>query len=157
MKALVVGTESSGSVFVSKIVAHVTGIAKFGAWDGYGIKKSGSGFVLHMSLPTGRDCVYPEIDPYDYSHIVITTRCNDASIKSKMRRWGKGRRQAVKENEKAAKILIGLLQSEANVFVFSYEAMVLLDVDYLKRLYEFLGSDEVLSPQIKDGNAKYYK
>lgn len=63
--------------------------------------------------------------------------------------------EQVKGESLNAKVIISeLLGSEQKCFIFSYESFMFLELEYLRRLYKFLGIESDFIPEIADGNKR---
>lgn len=162
---IVVGPESSGSVFVAKVVSHVLGhCQEFGDWNGYGFndKIGADKLVLHRSVPYDRPKKFPTsaaelLEPfqgYDDVKIVLTSRDRTISMSSKIRRFGGGISQARLDLATARPLFAELLDRD-DVLVWNYETMVLFGQPYFNRLYRFLGVESDFRPDVVDANNKY--
>jgi hypothetical protein len=164
-KALVVlGYESSGSVFAAKVVSYVTGkCSYFEEWNGYGFNGSiGDDLViLHRSIPYMRPKLWHDepqelltlFKGYDVQFIICT---RDLSIShlSRMKRFGGTNADCVADSHRATMLFKKIIENY-QCFIFSYETMVALDYAYFKELYRWLNIDSDFKPDIKDGNAPY--
>jgi len=166
---IVTGPASTGSVFISKVIAQACGLthkAKCGNL-GYtlGLKPYGCAgkntLLLHISQPYRSKYLYCDLkgfrsalEGYDLK-FVLTTRDRTIIDESKVARfpWAQ---EANKHNyEKSKEILRDIIRNE-KYFIWSYETMIYLDSVYFDLLYEFLEISPPLYPDnIKDGNKKY--
>lgn len=163
---IVLGFESTGSVFVSQVVSHVLGAcASFGDWSGYGYNGSLGDdlIILHRSLPFKRPKQWfdePEelhdLFPGYELKFVICTRDLSISQISRELRFGGTQDEYRADNNRARKLFEKLMERE-DCFVFSFESMVALGTPYFLRLYSWLGVDSTFEPPIRDANARYVK
>lgn len=161
---VVTGFESSGSVFLAKIVSHVTGKCRdFGDWKGYGWNGAPGDAVVvaHRSLPYNRPRMWlpdlrAELAPYcEYqTSYVICTRDLSISQLSRQRRFGGTPTQFAHDNATAKAAFADLLDKE-DCFIFSYETAVALQEVYYQRFYRWLGVASGFAPPVFDGNAPY--
>ncbi|NHJ47087.1 MAG: hypothetical protein FK733_04795 [Asgard group archaeon] len=160
----VIGPESSGSMLIAKIIAHVLDIKKHGEWGGgaWAIPENEkfTNNVLHRSLPYDKDAKFPNVDEWidkykdNDIYFVLTTRDQTIIDLSKKRRFN--RRKESKEHRKISReILSKVLNSQCKSLIWSYETFIYLQYDYLKLLYDFLGVQSDFNPDIYDGNRKY--
>jgi hypothetical protein len=170
----IIGPESTGSTYVAKIIASNLG---FEDWNGRGFNccddafcDIGNGFlhpctavdpiVCHRSLPFGGHLHQPPIEDWKATYncrFVICTRDISISESSRHNRFGKSLQQCQQESEEARVRLQRLMQAEEeSTFVFSFESMLYLQVDYLRRLFDFL-EIELMNPptDIRNENRKY--
>ena len=101
----VVGPESSGSMLITRVIAHVLGIENYGDWGGGGWRDKGNHKICHRSLPFGKPPKYPDIEEWiaeterDYQlYFVLTTRDITLSETSKRERFSKSSEQVQKES-----------------------------------------------------------
>jgi hypothetical protein len=164
-KALIVlGYESSGSVFTARVASHVLGkCAWFGQWHGYGFNGAiGDDLVvLHRSIPWMRPKQWHE-DPrellemftgYDV-RFVICTRDLSISHLSRIKRFGGSIADYQADSQRATALFTKIIET-CPCFVFSYETMVALGQVYFQELYRWLGVKSDFQPEIKDANAAY--
>lgn len=157
-----VGPESSGSMLVARILAHVLKIEPYGLWNGVGWNDSGRHKICHRSLPFGMPPHYPNIDQwirnnrenYDL-YFVLTTRDISLSESSRMSRFMKPKKQVEYESIMARQMMSDIIKRDVNLFVWSYETFMFLEIDYLRMLYRFIGIDSDFSPDLVDGNSKW--
>ena len=164
-KALVVlGYESSGSVFTAKVISYVTGKCSFfGEWNGYGFNGSiGDDLViLHRSIPYMRPKLWHDdpqellalFDGYD-TQFIICTRDLSISHLSRKGRFGGTIADYVSDSQRATNLFKKIIENYRS-FIFCYETMVALEYVYFKELYRWLNIDSEFKPDIKDGNAPY--
>jgi hypothetical protein len=157
----VIGPESSGSMLIAKICAHVLGILPYGEWNGVGwCERSDGHRVCHRSLPFGDPPQYPDIERWiaDYSsgydvYFVLTTRDLSISELSRFERWARPFAHSRHESLIAREIMVRVLSGPQARMLWSYETFMFLGDAYLKELYEFLRIESVFSPRLLDANA----
>lgn len=163
---IVTGPESSGSIFISKVVSHVLGIdkqyRKKGLHRMYG-KYGDDILVYHASLPRLLKAEFCNLRYYrslfkQYKlHFIITTRDHSVSLKSKMNRFGRSKLECIEHEKKARRIIKEIIENEDH-FIWSYETMILLKEAYFQELYKFLGvRSDFHPPDLFDGNEKYIR
>jgi hypothetical protein len=162
---IITGPESSGSVFISRVVSYVVGKdASYGQWDGYGMNgKIGDDIVcLHRSQPYANAETYYTLEQYqeDFSgydiYFIVTTRDMHISAISKAKRFKRNQKEILENKKVSREILTRIMSSNEKSFVWSYETMLYLGEAYFKKLYEFLKVDSSFVPgDMKDGNKKY--
>lgn len=164
---IVTGFESSGSVFLAKIVSHVVGASKsFDDWNGYGWNgtKGDDLIILHRSLPYERNPkkwladVQKEIETLeDYEkEYVICTRDLTISRFSRQARFGGSIEDYQKDDDTARANFAEIMETE-RFFVFSFESATSLGLLYYRTLYTWLGADSSFDPPVFDANAPYVK
>ncbi len=162
---IVVGPESSGSVFIARVVSYVIGHCQaFGDWDGYGFNDDigADKLVLHRSVPYDRPRRFPTgaahlLEPfqgYDDVRIILTSRDKTISTFSKIRRFEGGTKLARMDFATAHPLFTELLDRD-DVFVWNYETMVLFGQPYFNRLYRFLRVQSDFCPDVVDANNSY--
>lgn len=168
---IVIGPESSGTLFICRILVATLGIrksivdAKFG---NYGSLENDTDKVYHISLPTSPRAVFMDIKEiinaekkkYKDVHVVICTRDINISEKSRLNRMSFRTIEDVKNHSQKAKEIIADLIVDENIewFLWSYETFMYLKEDYLKQLFKFLNvSSGITEYPIVDGNVKYLK
>jgi len=157
----VVGPESTGSKLISRILADALGVVQYSQWDGTGCVDNGKDKLCHRSLPYGIPPRYPDIADWINKHrddyelfFVITTRDITLSETSRIKRFPKNLGQVRRETKHAKMIISELLKSNNKCYIFSYETFMFLQIDYLRKLYEFLGIDSTFIPELIDGNVR---
>lgn len=163
---LICGPESSGSVFVAKTISYAVGHCEtFGDYSGYGKNNitNCENLVWHQSIPSMRpkkfaDDIEEQINSYKEKYkninIIFTTRDKNISMASKMRRFGDNKSEA--ENDfRLSKDFFSKLASDPKVFIWNYEAMVLIGDAYFMRMYNHFGIQSSFVPIVKDGNKHY--
>jgi hypothetical protein len=161
---VILGYESSGSVFTAKVVSHVVGkCAQFGDWNGYGFNGAiGDDLVvLNRSIPWGRPkSWYDEpsqlLDQFSGYEVrpIICTRDLSISQLSRMRRFGGSAAEFAADSRRATAFFTRLLH-QTPCFLFSYETMLALGPAYFQLLYAWLGVTSGFAPDIENGNARY--
>lgn len=156
---LVMGTESSGSKLIAKICSHVLEIQMFGDWNGNAWSDNGINKVYHRSLPYNNPPQYPNIDELLFDnrenyqiYFILTTRDNTISELSRSNKYAKPREQSRLESHKAREIMTNILRSNHRSFIWSYETFMFLQLEYLKKLYQFLEIESNFIPELIDGN-----
>lgn len=157
----VIGPESSGSKLIAKVCAHVLGIYEFGQWNGTGSCESGEHKVYHRSLPYGDPPKYPDIQEWIEEnksryelYFILTTRDISISELSRHDRWSRPAELSRQQSLKAKEIMVGVMKSGFNFFIWSYETFIFLDKNYLDLLYRYLGVESDFLPELIDGNRK---
>ncbi len=162
----VFGPESTGSMLVARICAHVLEIQSFNTWDGVGwCENSEVGHkVLHRSLPYGLNPPqYPDISQLQDEnrhlehYFILTTRDISLAGLSKRQRFKKSKGQVENEMEMARKIMAEIMTNESNVMIWSYETFMYLKSTYLNQLYKFLNVAADFMPDLIDANKKRIK
>lgn len=166
---IVIGPESSGTLFISRIIVHALGIrnsvaeAKFG---NYGSLENDTDRVYHISLPTSPKAVFMDIaeiieadrKQFKEVYVVICTRDITISEKSRLKRMTFRTSKDVKLHSEKARIIInGIMENFDNWFLWSYETFMFLQNAYLEKLYKFIGVNGKFEFLIEDGNKKYIK
>jgi hypothetical protein len=162
---IVTGPEGSGGALAAKTIAHVFGVCHYDDWNGIGPHsvENDSVKVEHTSLPAGRPSWFADVAKWiegeeGYTPVfVLTTRDNNISIRSKMRRADKALEEARSDNTEAARLMGMVTASSRPYFIFSYESLLFLRETYLKELYRFLGVESGFIPPLADGNTRYLK
>ena len=164
---VVVGPESTGSVFLAKTISYALGTCKFfGEWDGYGHNSTTvcEGYVIHRSIPYDRPKLWQtdllnEVNEiksqFQFVHYILTTRDKNISIESKIRRFGGSLLEANKDYDFAMPFFKSLARDD--VFIWNYETMLLLGDAYFLKLYKFYGISSSFIPSVRDGNLPYIK
>lgn len=154
-----IGPESSGSMLVARICAHVLGVAPFGQWNGVGWCDQGRNKVCHRSLPFCIPPRFPDIGKWiadnesDYDiHFVLTTRDITLSEISRVERFNKSFEQVRSESLRAKEIMSQIIASEQKHLIWSYETFMFLGQPYLSELYRFLEVESDFEVPLKDGN-----
>ncbi len=163
---IVLGPESSGSVFIARVISFVIGHCRtFGEWNGYGFNDSigADKLVLHRSIPYMRPKIFPSLPEilgplagYDRIRIVLTSRDRSIMAQSTMRRIGGTAEEAAADLATGDALFAKLLERD-DVFLWSYELMNAFGAPYFQRLYRFLGVQTDFVPPVRDENAKYIK
>ncbi len=165
---IVCGPESSGSVFIAKVISFAIGHCDFfGEYSGYGYNNDVfcENLVLHRSLPYERpkqfqDTLIEEIsafsDQYERVNYVLTTRDMNCSIQSKIRRFGGSVKDAEEDYVKVAPFYARLVDDDA-CYIWSYESMLILGKPYFLRMYRFFGIESDFFPEFYDANNAYFR
>lgn len=163
---IITGPESSGSVFISRVIAHVIGATKnVNDWKGYGYCNSilPNVRVLHRSIPYCISEKYSTLSDLkkEFSgyklYFIVTTRYHIISNLSKRERFGKNNEQ-IKNNLILSKQIVSeIIKSDEEYFIWNYETMLYLGRAYFDLLYKFLKVNTTFYPLLKDGNLKYLK
>lgn len=164
---VITGFESSGSVFLARVVSVVLGkCAKFGDWSGYGWngEQGDDLIIIHRSMPYERNPkkwwseLEQEIEGLEsYSkEFIVCTRDLSISKLSRLKRFGGNLDQYHDDDRKAREIFSELLARERG-FVFSLESAVALEDAYYKKLFEWLGVSSNFSPKVFDANRPYIR
>jgi len=164
-KAFVItGPESSGSVYISKIIAHVVGKSSFGDWPGYGLcgQIGDDIVVLHRSQPFMEWNKYFTLDQFKEMfdgyqiYFICTTRDITISNISKVNRFGRNQQACAENLQKSRSIVAEILANQELSIIWSYETFIYLGPAYLEILYRFLNVRSNFYPDnIIDGNTKY--
>jgi len=164
---IITGPESSGSVYISKIISWVVDKDKaYGDCDGYGMNgKVGDKIVcLHRSQPFGKDKRFFSLSEFEslfkgYDiYFIVTTRDGSISNRSKKKRFKHTIKEMKTHRAKSKKIIKEILESEHKSFIWNYETFMYLQKVYLNELYNFLGTKKSFPlNDIKDANIKYLK
>lgn len=166
-KAIIItGYESSGSVFISKVISHALGKCKeFGDWHGYGQNGEHGDdlIILHRSTPSLRPKKWHE-QPHEFHDLypnydisfVICTRDLNISQKSRLFRFGGNPSDYKNDSKKATEIFTKLLREE-HCYIWSFESMVALGEIYFQLLYDWLDVEHDYLPAVKDANKPYIK
>ena len=117
--------------------------------------------IIHRSLPYHLNPPeYPDIkkwinknkDKYQL-FFILCTRDRSISEISRIERFAKTKKQVRLESNKAREIINSILeQEEYPYFIFSYETLVFLKINYLKLVYKFIGIKSDFIPNIYDAN-----
>ena len=167
MNVLVIGPESTGSKLCARICAELLGIVKASEWNGMDEAINKNHKVTHRCIPW--DGMW--FDPKDFiegegiNKVVITSRYNEFSIRSKQLRYNKIEYAAVEENKDAIIMLSELIYYYDCMF-FSYETLLMYGLGYIDQLSFFLEvnkkgdmyldkTSQNLSIEITDSNKKY--
>lgn len=163
MKVLVVGPESSGSRWVSKICAFLLKVKGWEKWDAdrRATINDGEHIVTHLSWPYGPRFDFPSLAAYKGYKIVITMRDQNVMLRSMVKHHDKNKRRA-KSNQKHALELASeaLLDDDYDTFLLNYESAVAIPKAVVGTLSEWLTGKKYLSPipeklAPKDANFKY--
>lgn len=164
---IITGPESSGSVFISKVLAYALGATKnIDDWDGYGHCKSVNPNikVLHRSQPYCYKDQYCNLKQFREEfknmdlYFVLTTRYHAFSNISKSNRFNRTNEDIMNNAKESRIILSEIIKSGEKYFIWNYETMLYLKEVYFDLLYKFIGSNSKYYPQnVSDGNIKYVK
>lgn len=164
---VITGFESSGSVFLARVVSVVLGkCAKFGDWSGYGWngEQGDDLIIIHRSMPFTRNPkkwwseLEQEIEALEsYSkEFIVCTRDLNISKLSRLKRFGGTLDKYHDDDRKARGIFFELLARE-RCFVFSLESAIALEGAYYKILFEWLGVSSNFRPNVFDANRPYIR
>lgn len=155
----VIGPESTGSMLVAKICAHVMGIHPYGEWNGVAWSDTGTHKVCHRSLPYGTPPEYPSIEQWVAEnasthelYFILTTRDITISELSRFERWSRPFDQSRAESDTARKIMSEVIDGKHDYLVWSYESFMFLGRGYLDGLYKFLNVESSFCPELIDAN-----
>ena len=164
---IITGPESSGSVFISKVVSYVVGKDKvYGEWDGYGWNgELGDDIVcLHRSQPYISARKYCTLEDFKSTlpgyeiYFILTTRDNNIVSRSKISRFSRSANDLTHNRDMSRNILTSIIESGERSFIWNYETSIYLRDSYFRLLYEFLGATIDFIPQdLRDGNHKHIK
>ncbi len=156
---IITGQESSGSVFISRVIAFALGVdSRYGGWSGYGYcGKLGDDIIVHhRSQPSDRPPQFFSLNDFQtlfegYElYFIITTRDINIIQKSKKKRFGYDFNSSSKHRQIAKKILKDIMEHE-KFLIWNYETMIFLGYPYFKQLYDFLGVNSTfITPDIVD-------
>lgn len=161
---VILGYESSGSVFIGKVVSYVLGKCdSFGAWNGYGFNgEIGDQLViLHRSMPYGRPKRWHD-NPEEIKEIfvdyqmrfVICTRDPTISQLSRTQRFG-GSFTAYSADTSRATSLFAKVMARYPFYIWNFETMLTLGNSYFDDLYKWLDIKSEFYPTVKDANRPY--
>lgn len=160
---IIIGPESSGSVFISKVIAYSLGITKtISDWNGHKVYPSKKNpKIFHISLPSKMENIFKNLNdlkkmfPNRKLKFIICTRYSPIANISQKNRFNRSDK-IIKNNNKISKqILTDIIKKEQN-FIWNYETMLYLENTYFDLLYDFLKSKIIYYPDnIIDGNIKY--
>ena len=163
---IITGPESSGSVFISKIIAYSLGATKnIDDWNGYGYCNSIKSDIkiLHRSQPWGGRNKYFTLQQFNEEfkgmdlYFILTTRYQEFSNISKKSRFNSSDKDIVNNLSQSKFILSEIIESNEKYFIWNYETMLYLNEVYFDLLYNFIGSSIKHYPKCIDGNIKYIK
>ena len=162
---LITGPESSGSVFISQVIANYVGATKnINDWNGYGYCKSikPNIIILHRSQPWGNANQYltlkqikEEFKGMDL-YFILTTRYHEYSNLSKIRRFGRTEEDINNNMLQSKSILSEIIRSNEKYFIWNYETMLYLNEVYFDLLYDYVGGVNKHYPKVEDGNKNYF-
>jgi hypothetical protein len=170
----VVGLVGSGSTHIAKVISGALGNKS--NWNGRGFNCCNDAFcdeesdfllphkpvkelVCHRSFPFGNK--WPDvagwIKQYD-CYFVICTRDRTISEKSRVLKHNRTIVEARKQTGKARELIKYIINSDQKYFMWSYETFMLLEDEYLRLLFGFLGiKKENTKLHLRDANLKYIK
>ena len=161
---IITGPESSGSVFISQVIANYVGATKnINDWDGYGYCKSlkPNIKILHRSQPFVRAEQYFTLKQFKEEfkgmglYFILTTRYTKFSNLSKIKRFKRTKKDIDNNMLQSKLILSEIIKSNEKYFIWNYETMLYLNEVYFDLLYDFVGGINKHYPKVKDGNIKY--
>ena len=145
---LVIGRESTGSKLIAKIIAHILGVADYGSWEGHdwASENRDGNIVLHQSLPNDKDWIdvdkFIDDNPgYEY-FVVLTTRDKTLAKQSRIETYNNEHVEMDGEGLIAKDIMLSIINSDKNYYVWSYESFMFLGLDYLNPIFKFLGIEK---------------
>ena len=171
---IITGPESSGSTFISQIIAHVLGVnPEFGTnlgWNGRQFcnnlnpdeTRNNDIVILHRSQPFCKRYQYFDYQEFKtmfkgYNlYFILTTRDPIITAISKKSRWNVDDETIKSDNVKSSEILGTIMENE-KYFIWNYETMLYLKNVYFNQLYKFLNVTSYFYPKVQDGNIKYIK
>lgn len=162
---IITGPESSGSVFISKVISYYVGATKnINDWSGKGYCKSINPNIkiLHRSQPflnANQYCTlkqFQEEIPDMKLYFILTTRYHPFSALSKKKRFGRTEEDIINNLAKSKSILNEIIKSKENYFIWNYETMLYLNETYFDLLYNFVEGTNKYYPKIQDGNLAYF-
>ncbi len=162
---IITGPESSGSRFISRVIAYVLGKdQEYNQWTGGGMNgKIGDDLViLHYSQPSYRPAKFLTLDQFHelfngYElYFIITTRDVTIVDKSKRKHFNCQKECAHIHRETSKAILSEILLNE-KCFIWNYETQIYLKEAYFQMLYDFLQIKSDFFPtDLVNGNKKYF-
>lgn len=161
---IITGPESSGSVFVSRVIAYVLGKDKFyKQWSGYGLngKEGDDLLIFHLSQPSRSPPKFYNLSElrelflgYEL-YFIVTTRDVNIVKKSKQHRFDRSESELEEHQKISRKILSEIIRNE-KTFIWNYETQFYLGNSYYELLYEFLQVKTDFFPKdLFDANKKY--
>lgn len=162
---IITGPESSGSVFIAQVIAHVTGKDScYKDWSGYRWNGNlGDDLIIvHLSQPAGdkHDEFYPlswfqeTLKDYD-RYFILTTRDVTIIKESKRHRFHCSSKK-IKEHEALSKNILSEILLHEKCFIWNFETQIYLKEAYFQLLYDFLGISSSFFPyDLYDANKKY--
>lgn len=163
---IITGPESSGSVFISQVIANYIGATKnINDWDGYGYCKSlkPNIKILHRSQPYGNANQYFTLKQFKEEfkgmdlYFILTTRYHEFSNLSKIKRFERTEKDINNNMLQSKLILSEIIKSNEKYFIWNYETMLYLNEVYFDLLYDFVEGINKHYPKLKDGNINYMK
>ncbi len=163
---IVTGPESSGSVFITRVISYVLGKDLFYKQSsGYGFNGNiGDDLViLHLSQPFCRPAQFCNLAKFhdmfgDYElYFILTTRDLNIINKSKKERFG-GSALELEEHLDISREILGEIIRKEKYFIWNYETQIYLGAVYFELLYNFLQvKSNFLPGDLYDANEKYLK
>jgi len=161
---VILGYESSGSVFISKVVSHVLGKCdSFGEWNGYGFNgEIGDQLViLHRSIPYGRPKRWHD-NPEEIKEIfadyelrfIICTRDPTISQLSRIQRFGGSFSVYIGDTSRATS-LFAKVMGKYSFYIWNFETMLTLGNFYFDDLYKWLDIESEFYPNVENANRPY--
>ena len=162
---IILGPESSGSVFISKCIYIAVNGQSAKKYSGYGNSSISpiNNMVIHRSIPSMRPKRFFEDFCEEISDIstryrnvnyIFTTRDKRISMLSKIRRFGGNYSEAQEDYLKSQRAFKALVDDDS-VFIWNYETMIMIGAPYFYRLYRFFNIESDYIPKIYDGNRNY--
>ena len=163
---IITGPESSGSVFIAQVIAYYVGATNnINDWSGYGYCKSlkPNIKILHRSQPWGNANQYFTLKQFKEEfkemdlYFILTTRYTQFSNLSKIKRFGRTKKDIDNNMLQSKLILSEIIKSNEKYFIWNYETMLYLNEVYFDLLYDFVEGINKHYPKLKDGNINYMK
>jgi len=163
---IITGPESSGSVFISQLIANYVGATKnINDWNGYGYCNSidPNIKILHRSQPYCKANQYFTLKQFKEEfkemelYFIVTTRYTEFSNLSKKTRFKRSEKDINNNMLQSKLILSEIIKSNEKYFIWNYETMLYLNEVYFDLLYDFVEGINKHYPKVKDGNIKYMK
>ena len=162
----VVGTESSGSKLIARILAQALGIRPYGTWNasGWATSPGSPHRICHRSQPYGAEGHFSDIGRWNEENrgsdirYVICTRDVTISERSRRQRWPERPQGLLDEQTERARQIMREVMRTCAYTIWSYETFMFLRDAYLQELYRFLGITSTFMPEdVTDGNAKHVR
>ena len=163
---IITGPESSGSVFISKVIANYVGATtNIDDWNGHGYCNSlkPNIKILHRSQPSRKANNYCTLKQFKEEfkgmdlYFILTTRYHEFSNLSKIKRFKRTNEEIVNNMAQSKLILSEIIKSNEKYIIWNYETMLHLNEVYFDLLYDFVKGIKKYYPKIKDGNINYIK
>jgi hypothetical protein len=163
---IITGPESSGSVFISQVIANYVGATKnIDDWNGYGYCKSlkPNIKILHRSQPFQSENKYFTLKQFKEEfkgmelYFILTTRYHEFSNLSKKKRFNRSNKDIDNNMSQSKLILSEIIKSNEKYIIWNYETMLYLNEVYFDLLYDFVEGINKHYPKVKDGNINYMK